>query len=245
VIVLWHLGYPDQAEEQMNKTLALAHEIAHPYTLANVLGGSVLLYQHRHEVSLVQEQAERAISLCQQQGFRFWLAHCTTLEGWALAQQGQIASGIARMQEGLAARRAMDAHLNHPMFLALLAEVYGQAGEPEQGLRLLDEALAQVEATDERYFEAEQYRLKGELLRLQGADAQEVESHLLRALAVARQQEAKSLELRAAMSLARLWQQQAKCRPAYDLLVEVYSWFREGFDTPDLKEARALLEALS
>jgi predicted ATPase len=128
--------------------------------------------------------------------------------------------------------------------MVMLTEAYAFAGQPAQGLSLLDDALAQVEATSDRFTEAELHRLKGELLRMQGAGDQEVEACFLQALAIARQQEAKSLELRAAISLGQLWQQE-KRQQAHDLLAEVYGWFREGFDTPDLKDAKALLDVLS
>lgn len=241
--VLWHLGYPDQALAEMDRTLLLAQEVTHPYSLAGVFCWSAWHHLFRREPALAQAQAEQAVALSQQQGFRYWLAHCMIIEGWALAQQGQVAAGIARMHEGLAARQAMDGHLHWPAYLAMLAETYGNAGQPAQGLRLLDKALGHVEATGERMSEAELHRLKGELLWMRGADALEVESQFLQALAIARQQEAKALELRAAMSLGRLWQQK-KRQEARQLLGEVYGWFTEGFDTPDLKQARTLLEAL-
>jgi predicted ATPase len=161
-----------------------------------------------------------------------------------LAQQGQVEAGIARMHEGLAARLAVDAKAHRPGFLAMLAETYGEAAQPEQGLYLLDEALDQVESTGECMSEAELHRLKGELLQMQGTNEHEVEACFLRALAIARQQEAKSLELRAVMSLSRLWRQQ-KRQQAHDLLAAIYGWFREGFDTADLKDAKALLESLA
>jgi predicted ATPase len=243
--VLWHLGYPDQSVTGMYENLALAQELAHPFSLATVLCWSAWLHCFRREPALVQAQAERAIALCQQQGFRYLLGQCLVYEGWALAQQGQVEAGIARMHEGLAARQAVDAKLHRPGLLAMLAETYGEAAQPEQGLRLVDEALAQVDSTGECKSEAELHRLKGELLQMVGASEYEVESCFLQALTVARQQEAKSLELRAAMSLGRLWQQQDKRRQAHDLLAEIYGWFTEGFDTSELKEARALLAALS
>jgi predicted ATPase len=229
----------------MDGTLMWAQELAHPYSLAAVVAWSAWFHLFRRESALAQAQVGKAIVLCQQHGYRFYLARCIVIEGWVLAQQGQIAVGMARMQEGLAALLTMDAYIDHPVFLALLAEVYGQAGQPEQGLRLLDEALDNVATTGQRHYEAEMHRLKGELLRMEGADAQNVESQFLQALTIARQQEAKSLELRAAMSLARLWRQQDKRRAAYDLLAEVYGWFTEGFDTPDLQDAQALLAALA
>jgi predicted ATPase len=167
------------------------------------------------------------------------------LWGWAVAQQGQVEGGITRLQEGLAALHVSGSPLHRPAFLAMFAEVYGKAGQPQQGLDLLDEALAMVAATGGRYLEAELHRLKGELLHLQGAGKDTVESCFQDALAIARRQEAKSLELRAAMSLARLWQRQGKQSTAHQLLAEIYDWFTEGFATADLQEAKALLVELS
>jgi DNA-binding SARP family transcriptional activator/tetratricopeptide (TPR) repeat protein len=244
-VALWHLGYPDQALAQMDEVLARAEALADPYTSASIYSWFAWLNHYRREAALVQAQAEIAIAISLQHGFPYHLEQSDILLGWALAQQGQVEAGIARMQSSLAIRVTMDAHLHQPAFLALLAEVYGQAGQPEQGVRVLDEALSIAEVTGDRWSHPELYRLKGELLRRQGVDAQEVESHFCQALAVAQQQEAKSLELRAAMSLARLWQQQNQRQQARALLAEIYGWFTEGFHTPDLIEARALLEELA
>ena len=139
----------------------------------------------------------------------------------------------------------MDARLGRTALLALWVEVYGQIGKLEAALHVLDETFDMVEATGERYAEAELYRLKGELLHKQAADTRVVESHFLRALAIARQQEAKSPELRVALSLSKLRQQQGRSKEALALLAEIYGWFTEGFSTPDLIEAKALLEELS
>jgi predicted ATPase len=174
------------------------------------------------------------------------VAQGTILRGWALAEQGQSAEGIAQIRRGIAAWRATGAELSVPYWSALLAEAYGKAGQAEAGLRVLAEALTAVCKTGDRHHEAELYRLKGEFLLQQDVpDAQEAESCLRQAVAVARQQQAKSLELRAAMNLSRLWQHQGKRAEAQQLLAPIYGWFTEGFDTPDLQEARALLEALA
>jgi predicted ATPase len=149
------------------------------------------------------------------------------------------------MRAGLASRLANNHLSQMTAYVAVLIETYGNAGQPDEGLRLLDQTLAHVEATGERIAEPELHRLRGELLHQQGADTEVLESHFLKALTLARQQEAKSLELRAAVALARLWQQQGQRRQAHDLLAEVYGWFTEGFDTPDLQEAKALLVALA
>ncbi len=186
------------------------------------------------------------MTLSTEQRFPHWLAYGTILRSWALTTQGEGAEGIAQMRQGLVARRATGAELNRPYFLALLAEAYGKVGQPEEGLTVLIEALVIVNNTGVRDWEAELHRRKGELLLIQqGQKVGEAEECFRKALDIARRQQAKSLELRAAMSLSRLWQQQGKQEEAHQLLAEIYGWFTEGFDTADLKEAKALLEDLS
>jgi predicted ATPase len=166
--------------------------------------------------------------------------------GWALTVQGQEGEGMAQMHHGLTAWRAMGIEAGLPYWLAMLAEAYGSTGQVEAGRRVLAEALTLVDTTEERWWEAELHRLKGGLLLALPTDnAAEAETCFHQALAIARRQQARSLELRAAMSLARLWQQQDKRTDARELLVPIYGWFTEGFDTADLQEAKALLEELS
>ncbi len=177
----------------------------------------------------------------------------TNLRGWVLAEQGQEEKGIAQMVQGLAAYRATGAELRRPYYISLLAEAYGKEGQAEEALNTLAEALDTVNKSGERWYEVEMYRLRGELLlksKIQGSESEvqrlpEAESCFRQAIEIARQQSAKSLELRAVMSLSRLWQQQGKNDEARQMLAEIYSWFTEGFDTADLKEAKALLEELS
>jgi predicted ATPase len=168
------------------------------------------------------------------------------LRGWALAEQGQSNAGMPQMHEGMAACRTTGAEADRPYYLALVAEAYGRDRRYDEGLAMVEEALISVDQSEERYWEAEIHRLKGEALLARSAESQvEAEACWHKAIDVARQQQAKSLELRAAMSLARLWQQQGKRAEAYQLLAETYGWFTEGFDTIDLQEARALLEELT
>ncbi len=172
------------------------------------------------------------------------------LRGWALDQLGQGAEGISLIREGLAAWRATGSELWQPYFLGMLAELQGKGGYPREGLKAVGEALAVAARTEERFYEAELHRLKGELLlqkavgSVQKAET-EAEECFHKAIDVACRQSAKSLELRAAMSLSRLWQQQGKPTEARDFLAPVYHWFTEGFDTADLKDAKALLEELA
>ena len=186
------------------------------------------------------------MAVCTAHGFELYLAGSTVLRGWALALQGHVVEGTAQILQGLAAWRVTGAEQSRPYFLALLAEVHGHAGQYEQGLTVLTEAFTQIEATDERFYEAELYRLQGDLLLSQSSDySVEAEACFQQALTIARRQQAKPWELRVAMSLARLWQCQDKRSDAYKLLVPIYSWFTEGFDTADLQEARRLLETLA
>src|SRR6266446_1681816 len=176
------------------------------------------------------------------------LGRCGTwvvLRGWALAHQGEAKEGIAQLTQGLSAFRATRAESNRSYFLTLLVEAHGTIGQPEAGLTALAEVLTHADNTGERWYEAELYRLKGDLLLQQNSDNQaEAETCFHHAITIARSQQAKSLELRVATSLARLWQQQGKRLEAHDLLAPVYHWFTEGFDTADLKDAKALLDAL-
>ena len=188
------------------------------------------------------------------------VAASTILRGWARAEQGQREEGSAQIRQGLRVYQATGAQILLPYYLGLLAEVQGKEGQTEEGLSVLTEALAQVDASGERWHEAELYRLRGELLREQEGkrqrakilspqpltpSTQDAEACFLKATEIARRQQAKSLELRAATSLARLWQQQGKQKEAHHLLSEIYGWFTEGFDTKDLQEAKALLEELA
>jgi predicted ATPase/class 3 adenylate cyclase len=246
----WHLGYPAQALGRIHEALTLAQELSHPFSLAFVPHFAAISHQFRREGQAVQERAEALIALCSEQGFALLLAWGTIERGWALAEQGQGEAGLAQMRQGLVAQQATGTELYRPYFLTLLAEAYGKAGQIEEGLTLLAEALATVDKSGERFYEAELYRLKGELtlqqFKVQGAKCkvEEAEECFRRAIDVARRQQAKSLELRAVMSLAWLWQSQGKKEEARQMLAEIYGWFIEGFDTRDLQEAKTLLEEL-
>jgi predicted ATPase len=244
--ILWDLGYPDQAVQQDREALSIAHALAHPYSLSVTLLETARLHGRRREWQTVQTHAEAILALATEHGFAAFMAQGTLLRGTALAAQGQKVEGLAQMRQALAALRATGRGSGMPARLAQLAEVYRQVGQVDEGLHLLVEALAVVDATGERRDEAELHRLHGELLLQQAVpDAPAAEVCFQRALDVARHLEAKSLELHAAMSLARLWQQQGKRQEAHDLLAPVYGWFTEGFDTADLQEAKALLDALA
>jgi predicted ATPase len=242
---LWLLGYPEQALERVNEALTLAQHLEHPYTLARVLYWMTLLHQLRREWLVVSERAETAITVATAQQVALVVALGPIMRGWALAMQGQGAEGLTQLRQGLDAYRATGTAFQRPHLLSLLAEVHGSLGQLEAGMTALSEALALVETTGERYYAAELHRFTGELLLRQAApEASHAEACFQQSLAIARRQEAKSLELRAARSLARLWQQQGKRAEAYELLAPIYGWFTEGFDTADLQEAKVLLEEL-
>jgi predicted ATPase len=245
-LTLWVLGYPDHALARLHEALALAHALSHPYSLAFARVHAAFVSQYRRDVPAVHEHAEAAVALATQQGFPHYAAMGTCLHGWALAMQGRGEAGLAQLRQGIAAWRATGAATFVPYFCTVLADVAAHLGHTAEGLQALAEAHTLVEQHEERYWEAEVCRLRGVvLLRQPGTPPAEAEAWVQRALDVARRQEAKSLELRAAMSLARLWQQQGKYTEAYALLAPIYGWFTEGFDTADLQEATALLEALA
>jgi class 3 adenylate cyclase/predicted ATPase len=245
-LILQWLGYPDQAIKKSHEALSFAHDIAHPYSLATALFFSAWLHYSRLEVHTTQERADAAVNLSSEHGFPFWRTAGTMLLGWTLAEQGKTEEGIEQVRMGLASYRDTGAKQWLPCSLSLLTEVYSKAGQIEDGLHLLDEALALVDKTKERWWEAELYRLKGKLLLALSAVSQsEAETCFHQALRVARRREAKSLELRATMSLSRLWLNQGKKEEARQLLEEIYGWFTEGFDTIDLKKAKALLDEMS
>jgi class 3 adenylate cyclase/tetratricopeptide (TPR) repeat protein len=283
---LWHLGYPDQALKRSSEEVALAEGLSHPYSLAYALGHAAWLQLFRREEQAARERAEAAIALSTEQGFLSRLAVGTTVRGGALTEQGQVEEGIAQLQQSLAAFRAMGAEGGTAWigFLPWLAAAYARAGRVEEGLSVVAEALAFVDKTEGRFSEAELYRLKGELTlqeasqkskgksqkskvetnpqsltpNPQGEVEQEAEGYFLKAIEIARKQQAKSLELRATTSLARLRQQQmidsalrntyhasrARLDEARSMLSQIYNWFTEGFDTKDLQEAKMLIDEL-
>ena len=236
---LWLLGYPAQALARLHEALALAHELSHPFSLAFAQCWAACVSQFRRDVPAVYEHAEAAVALSTEQGFPLWAALGTSLRGWALAMQGQGEAGMAQVRQGIAAWRATGAALIVPYFCTLLADVCAHLGHPADGLQALAEAHTLVEQHEERWWEAEICRLRGVLLlRQPGTSQAEAETWLQRALDVARRQEAKSLELRAAMSLSRLWQQQGKRAEARELLAPIYSWFTEGLTPPTCRRPR-------
>jgi tetratricopeptide (TPR) repeat protein len=243
--VLWLLGYPDQALQKSQEALSLARELSHPFSLAYALNLAALLRLHRREGQAAQAQAEALMALSVDQGFALYCAHGTILRGGALTAQEQGQAGITQMLQGLEALHTTGAALRRPYYLAVLAEGYAKVQQAREGLTLLTTALEVVHKSAERVHEAELYRLKGEILQQCASDTPQVEACFRHALHIAQRQQAKLLELRAAMSLSRLWQRQGKRQEAYDLLAPIYGWFIEGFDTADLQKARTLLQELT
>jgi class 3 adenylate cyclase/predicted ATPase len=243
--VLWHLGYPDEALRHSREAIALARDIAHPFSQGVALSWTTALHQLRGETEQTRERAEALVAFATEQAFPFLAAQAMVFRGWALVQQGLGAQGLVQLRAGLAAYRATGAELESSHWLGLLAEACHCAGQAEEGMRVVAEALDHVARTGIVYYEPELHRLHGELwLRRDRPDAGKAEACLGRALETAGQQQAKSWELRAATSLARLRRDQGRRAEARDLLAPVYGRFTEGFDTADLKTAKTQLDEL-
>jgi predicted ATPase len=262
---LWFLGQPDQALEQIQEALTLAHELSEPYGLGQALFFAAILHQLRREERRAQEFAEAAIAVSSEHGLALYQAMATITRGWALIGQRREEEAIEQMRQGIAVHQATGAEVMRPHFLGLLAEALGQARQAEEGLRVLEEALEAAHRNGDRCYLAELYRIKGELLLMQatnrgvsraatgGNTVVEAEPPMVaqaegcfdQSIKIAQRQKAKSLELRAVMSVARLYRKQGKQEEAQGLLTEIYDRFTEGFDTKDLREAKALLDELS
>jgi len=237
---LWILGYPDRAVRIGDEAIALARGLNHAYSEVCARVFNALLHQHLRDAQRTRQQAEAAIALATEQELRSWLPWATALRGWALVELGQADEGIAQLGEAIARWRKVTAGCLVPYFLALLADAHATTGRTEEALFEVVEGLAIAEQTHEGYMEAELHRLSGEL---QFDDAA-AESCFHHAIEIARRQKAKSFELRAALSLSKLYRKQGKHTAARDALTEVYGWFTEGFETADLRDAAALLEQL-
>jgi predicted ATPase len=244
-LTLYLLGYPDQALARAHDGLALATELAHPFSHAFALAFVSMVEQVRRRGQEVYNHAEAAVTLSTEQSFPTWLASATILSGWALMDLEPQQEGVIRLRQGLTDWRAIGTELLLPYFMTLLAEGYGALKQLDKAFDALKEAWGAMERTGEHWWKAEMHRLKGDLLLHQStSDVAQAADCFRQALDVARNQQAKSLELRAAISLAKLWQSQDKRQEAYDLLAPVHDWFTEGFDTSDLLEAKALLAEL-
>jgi predicted ATPase len=243
---LWSLGYPEQALQRCQEALTLAQVYEQPQTQALAHHLTAYLYHRLREPLVVLTHADAVLALATTQEWPLYVGLANHIRGWALAMQGQYEAGMAQMRQGLAGLLATGQALAQPFCLVRMAEAAGYAGRIDEGLHLLTEALAAFEVSGRRDMLTETYRLQGELLLRQVVpDTAQAIVCFQQALRLARQQQAKSWELRAAMSLARLWQQQGQRAAARALLADMYGWFTEGFDTADLQEAERLLAALA
>jgi predicted ATPase len=243
---LWHRGYPEQSARAADRAVAYSRELGHPHTLAHALGLAGLAAVFARDVATVYAYGNECIALASEHGFPYWAARGRILQGWADAQRGEATTGIARIRDGMAAAEATGTRVTAPFHLTLLADALALAGKIEEGLATLDDALAKAAVSGEKGWDAEIHRLHGELTgRLPYPDPAKAEDSFRTALAIAREQGTRGYELRAATSLARLWREQGRRGEARGLLTPVYGWFTEGFDTADLKEAKALLDELA
>jgi predicted ATPase len=241
--VLFCLGYPDRALARSNAAIAEARRLAHPPSLAQSLANGARLLSLVGDNAVLGKWVDQLIAVTTAQGFAHWGAQGTIYRGWVKVMNGDLTEGISLLRSGSTASRATGAELWMPYYIALLAGACEIAGQIEEGLTLMDDALQIVKRTGERWFAAELYRHKGQLLQRQG-QSEAAEELYHKALSIAEEQGAKLWELRAATSLARLRLDQGRQTEARDLLAPVYAWFTEGFATPDLKEAKALLDEL-
>lgn len=242
---LWALGYPDEALQRGNEAVALAQGLSHPHSLAFAGHMFGILRQLRREPAAAQDTAESVIALSSEQGFNFWSAWGNNARGEALIEQGRGAEGIAQMQEALAAIQAIGTGLSWPWNLCLLAKGYAETDGLDDGLGALEEALAVADEHEDRFYDAEIHRVKGDLLLRQDfSNLTKAESCFRKAIEIARTQSAKSWELRSTASLARLLKSQGRIQEARAMLAEIYGWFTEGFDTRDLQQAKQLLNEL-
>jgi predicted ATPase len=245
--ILGTLGYPEQAFNKFEQALALADELHHPQTFAFAQLSLMMFYQCLRQAPEAKAAAEALIALSEEQGWGGdYSGFPTVFRGWAMASMGNYAEGVAVMRQGLAMYRRTGVEVGQPILMCQLAEACIEAGRLDEGLAALTEALTTAERNGNRIWEPEMHRLRGDLaLKRHEANVEEAEACFRRAIGVARQQHARILELRATTSLARLLAEQGRRDEAHSVLAEVYNWFTEGFDTPDLKEAKALLDELA
>lgn len=243
------MGYPAQASAKSREAIALAGEVSHPFSLAYALVFGSLLDQCCGRVEETRAKTETAIALSAEHGLATWAAGASVLHGWALTRQGRLEEGIKEMLQGVATWRTIGAENARSLFLELLAGVYLRTGRIAEGLACLAEMAEAIHRTGECFREAEMHRLRGELLlrseALTSSIVKEAEECFRQGISVALRQDAKSLELRSAMSLSRLWLSLGRKDEARTLLAESFGWFSEGFETADLRAAEALLQELS
>jgi predicted ATPase len=248
---LWLQGYPDQARKHAEWAVAEAERLAHPFSIALALSFSQWFHQFCGDVQRTREVAEVSLQLSRDQHFAFWIGWCQILRGWCIAQEEEPVDGLAEICEGYLAWQSVGSRLGNHYFLCLKAEACLAGGQFSEGLQAIDEAQAFADETGEGYWLPELPRLRGELLLRMGGTSSgaphnqtAAETCFLQAISLAREQEAKSLELRASMSIARLWSGCGRQQEAIEILNPVYEWFSEGLQTADLVAAKNLLSVL-
>jgi predicted ATPase len=243
---VWQLGYTAASRSDAELAVKKARETGQATTLMYALL-QALIYNSRHgNYVAAHTQVDELFALADESGAPYWKAFATALRGQVFIETGKASDAVSAITSGITSLRSTGATLYEPWHLWHLAIAYAELGQPDDARRCIDDALDKVERSNERWCEAEVHRIAGEIaLKAPQRDAAKAEKHFERALAVARAQQAKSWELRAATSMARLWRDQGKRDQARDLLAPVYGWFTEGFDTRDLKEAKMLLDALA
>ncbi len=242
-LTLWIMGYPDQAMETSRDAVTLAGRLSHPFSMVYALSIGALVQHFCRNAQGTRERAEEANALCTEHGISYWSAWGPILLGWTLTALGRRNDGIKQIRRGLAAYSATGAEIGRPLFLALLADAYREGGQARAGLAVAADALRTVHRTGDRFGEPELHRIKGELLLATSSDSfREAEACFGQALDVSRGQKAKSFELRAAMSLTGLWENHSRRAEGRKMLADVYGRFTEGFDSPDLEEAKMMLD---
>jgi predicted ATPase len=242
---LWLLGYPEAALRDVHDALKNAREMGQAATLMHALACATLPYLHCGNHALAAARAQETVAVAEEKGASFWKAHGMMIQGTVLALTGRASDATEMLFSGIAAYWTTGATAFLPLYLPHLAHAHAELGQFEEAWRCIGETMTAAETTKEKWYEAEIHRTAGEIaLMSPERDAAKAEAYFERALAIGRAQKAKSLELRAAMSMARLWRDQGKRQQAHDLLAPVYGWFTEGFDTLDLKQAKALLGEL-
>jgi class 3 adenylate cyclase/predicted ATPase len=244
-LALWHLGCPDQARKVDRESCELARAIGHAFSLAHAVDFSACLHQFCRLGPETTSAADEEIAIAKEQGFTFWHGLGTLHKGAGMLLQGRHAEALPILLRGLNSFRATGAEVRVPYYLGMLGDAYTQAARFEDAHKVLNEALAVAEKNDDRFQEAELHRLKGELLRAESPDGAGAEACFRQAIETARRQQTKAWELRATMSLSRLWQTQGRSAEAHAALAAIYGTFTEGFTTPDLVDAKALLQTLT
>ena len=240
------LGYPEAARADCDQAFKEAHEVDLAGSQLWALGGAFFIDILCGDYAKANARIDECVALADEKNAAWWKAFATLGRGWLLSQTGRASDAVQVMTGGITAMRLTQTTLWTPFFLSILARAYADLGQSEEAWRFISEPMGMLETTKEKWCEAEINRIAGEIARMPpDSDAAKAEAYFEQSLAVARLQEAKSWELHAATSLARLWRDEGKRAEARDLLAPIYHWFTEGFDTPVLQDAKALLDELA